>query len=774
MDLKPTFLYPCFVAHVPVQLVRESPMHWAAFYVPKWSMAPAHLSCKNLNRSVDMRFSYFGVTVTQRAYIVIRIYKNLRCSRRHKFVKQDRSKVISAKNDLASLGLLVEREVVALVAAGYRDAGSVLGHFPKRYEDRRRFDAFPNQASSVAVCLRGTVVDASLKHFATGRRIYEALVMDGSGGVFGSGKITCRWFNMSFIQQLIASGHEVSIYGKVKEAHGRLIIDHPEFEILQAHEPSIHLERIVPIYKNVMGIGQRRLREIIHLLLGKIDPSSLLGCYDVDRSTTRAEAVANVHFPESMELAKTARRRFALEEFFNLQLNVVWRRFRYREQTGRVLGNKTTYLKQFYGSLPFDLTSAQKRSIKEILVDMRTARPMNRLLQGDVGSGKTFVAMAVMLLAINSGCQAALMAPTQILAEQHYLTFRRWLQPLGIRMALRTGNRDEGDQLGFGGGPQIIIGTHALLYDSVSFQDLGLVVIDEQHKFGVRQRASLIRQGIVPDVLVMTATPIPRTLTMTIYGDLDVSILDEKPPGRSKIVTSVRISPKQTDITKFVKSQLSRGRQAYLVYPLVEESETLKAESATKAFEKWEKRLVSHKVGLIHGKLHPEEKEAIMRRFREGDIAALVSTTVIEVGVDVPNASVMIVHHAERFGLAQLHQLRGRIGRGAYKGYCILLTDGKNQDALEKLKVLEQSSDGFEIAEADLRLRGPGDVLGTMQSGLSDIRFPDFLADTALLREARVLADQVILEDPNLDGVHQNLRVLIHNSLHESNRPTTA
>lgn len=683
--------------------------------------------------------------------------------------------MFSALTDLATLPLLPSREVVALATAGMTTAVAVLDHFPKRYEDRRRFDAFPNQATAVAVCLRGTVIDASLKQFGPGRLFYEAIIMDGSGGIFGSGKITCRWFNMPFIQKILASGHDVSIYGKVKEANGRLIIDHPEFEILRDDEhESIHTERIVPIYKNIAGIAQRRLREIIHLLFLQIDPDSLATHHEAQAISSRALSFKEVHFPETMIQAHDARRRFAFEEFFALQLNVVWRRARYHEQSGRVLGKSTAYLKKFYSSLPFDLTGAQKRSIKEILGDMRIARPMNRLLQGDVGSGKTFVAMAAMLLAIDSGCQAALMAPTQILAEQHYLTFLRWLEPLGIRIALRTANRDESNHLEEGREPQIVIGTHALLYDSVCFHDLGLVVIDEQHKFGVTQRARLIRQGIVPDVLVMTATPIPRTLTMTIYGDLDVSILDEKPPGRGKIITAVRIAAKQTDITKFVKSQLSEGRQVYLVYPLVEESESLKAESATEAFAKWQKRLGSYQVGLIHGKLKPEEKEAVMNRFREGAIAVLVSTTVIEVGVDVPNASVMILHHAERFGLAQLHQLRGRIGRGGHKSYCILLTDGKNPDALEKLKILEQTADGFEIAEADLRMRGPGDVLGTVQSGLSDLRFTEFLADVALLREARELADRVLMEDPRLDGNHRNLRKIIHDAEGNFLLPSTA
>jgi len=500
----------------------------------------------------------------------------------------------------------------------------------------------------------------------------------------------------------------------------------------------------------------------MHLLLLQTDPESLAVPFEVEPAVPRSMALWQAHFPESMAQAQAARRRFALEEFFALQLNVVWRRHRHHEQTGRALGKRTALLGSFYRSLPFDLTVAQKRSIREIIADMRSPRPMNRLLQGDVGSGKTLVAIAAMLLAIDSGCQAALMAPTQILAEQHYLTFRRWLEPLGIRVALRTGNRDEANHLELQGGAQMIIGTHALLYGDAVFQDLGLIVIDEQHKFGVAQRASLIRRGVVPDVLVMTATPIPRTLTMTLYGDLDVSLLDEKPPGRGKTVTAVRVGAKQADVTAFVKDQLAAGHQAYLVYPLVEDSDALKVESATEAFAKWRKRLPLHEVGLIHGKLRPDDKEEVMRRFREGLTGALVATTVIEVGVDVPNATVMILHHAERFGLAQLHQLRGRIGRGALKSYCILLTDGKNPEALEKLKVLEESADGFEIAEADLRLRGPGDVLGTLQSGLSDIHFADFLADTPLLREARDLAEHVLGEDPRLDGIHQALRPLIH------------
>ena len=677
--------------------------------------------------------------------------------------------MISGHDPLSTLSFLSSKETQALESAGLATIAALLSHFPKRYEDRRQFDAFPNLPTAKPVCLRGGVIDARTKGFGS-TRFYEAVVMDGSGGVFGSGKITCRWFNMPFMSKVIAAGQEVIAYGKVKEQAGRLIIDHPEIEVVSEEgEETIHINRIVPIYKNIPGLNQRRLREIIHTALQSADPATMSFPYPVSE-TARATDLFETHFPTTTESGKSARRRFALESFFTLQLNVVWQRSRHLSQQGRILGKKTTLLKAFYESLPFDLTGAQKRSIKEIISDMRSPHPMNRLLQGDVGSGKTFVALASMLLAIDSGADAALMAPTQILAEQHFLTFQKWLEPLGVNLVLRTSNHKKESQpessfadfqvhsrLEKNHLPTIFIGTHALLYDETLFTDLGLVVIDEQHKFGVVQRAALIRQGTLPDVLVMTATPIPRSLTMTIYGDLDVSLLDEKPAGRGKIVTALRTKPKQQDITAFVKAQLAEGRQAYLVYPLVEESDTVKAESATEAFPKWQKRLGADNVGLIHGRLRPEEKDAVMEDFRSGKTKALIATTVIEVGVDVPNANLMILHHAERFGLAQIHQLRGRIGRGEHKSYCILLTDSKLPEAIDKLSVLEKTSDGFEIAEADLRIRGPGDILGTAQSGLSDLRFADFITDTALIRKARALADQVFQEDPDLTAAHANL-----------------
>ncbi|MBK1790885.1 ATP-dependent DNA helicase RecG [Persicirhabdus sediminis] len=663
-----------------------------------------------------------------------------------------------AHSQLADLGLIPAKDLTALANVDIFTAEQLLRHFPKRHEDRRRFDAFPAQAGTSSVCIRGRVIDSARKGFGGNRSFHEIVVQDLNATILGGSKITCRWFNMPYIASMIAAGHEIIVHGKPKEFKGRIIIDHPDFEIVsEDSKDSIHLERIVPVYRNVAGIPQRRLREHIYILLDHIEIESLQPPYDLDPTYQRYDAYREIHFPKHLEQIDAARRYFALEEFFALQLSVVWKRQRYQAQAGRVQGKKTELLTQFYHSLPFDLTNAQKRSVKEIIADMRQPVPMNRMLQGDVGSGKTFVALCAMLLAVDSDAQAALMAPTQILAEQHYLTFSKWLTPLGVHVALRTSDRREDNGQDPASRPQVIIGTHALLYDQDIFHNLGLVIVDEQHKFGVDQRAALASQGVMPDVLVMTATPIPRTLTLTLYGDLDVSILDERPAGRGAIVTGVRKKPKVSDVTKFIKDQLAEGRQAYLVYPLVEESDNLDALSAVAEAEKWRKRLSKYEVGLLHGKMSSEEKESVMGKFRDGEVNVLVSTTVIEVGVDVPNANLMVIYNAERFGLAQLHQLRGRIGRGEHKSYCILITDGKSPDAVEKLQVMAQTNDGFKIAEADLRLRGPGDVLGKEQSGLSRLQFVEFIADTELIRHARQLAENLLASDPELTANPQLL-----------------
>jgi ATP-dependent DNA helicase RecG len=376
--------------------------------------------------------------------------------------------------------------------------------------------------------------------------------------------------------------------------------------------------------------------------------------------------------------------------------------------------------------------------------------PMSRLLQGDVGAGKTIVAAAAMLYAVEAGYQAALMAPTQVLAEQHFENFRHWLSGLDVRIALRTGTRQEVSHLELYGDPQILIGTHALLYDPDQLRRLGLVVIDEQHKFGVLQRTKLLERRPVPDLLVMTATPIPRTLAMTVYGDLEISILDEKPANRRPIITRVRPSAKIPEAASFIRERVDAGRQVYIIYPVIEESDALSLKAATTEHSKWEQLLAPIHCGLLHGRLTPDEKEHVMEAFRDGRIDVLVSTTVIEVGVDVPNATVMLIENSERFGLAQLHQLRGRIGRSQHQSYCVLLTDRADPDALDKLAILERSENGFEIAEADLKLRGPGDLLGTVQSGLPPLRLANLIEDEELLFRAKDIARLILDRDPEL------------------------
>ncbi len=690
---------------------------------------------------------------------------------------------IAPDEALENLPWLTRRAKVrkAVGAAGFERARDLLTHYPRRYEDRRRFQGFPNDVSPQPLALFGRVTNTSLKRF--GRRgSFEATFEEIDAGVL-SMPIILRWFNLPFIHKLIAVDQRLVVFGKTKVSGRRLVIDHPEYEVVEEGDDgmgSLHMGRIVPVYPLKEGLRQNSLRELLFELTENLDwsavpdllrePSDDGAFAGMNRST----ALQTIHFPSSMDAFEQARRYLALEEFFGMQLAVVHRKRRYARQAGASHCGDGHLLDRFLAAMPFEPTRAQRRAISELRQGLSATVPMNRLLQGDVGSGKTLVAAAGLVLAVEAGFQAAMMAPTQILAEQHFLNLRRWIEPLGIRVGLRTGSRKE-DGLGalplFDGGggstderPQILVGTHALLFDGDVFANLGFVVIDEQHKFGVAQRAKLAGHGTLPDVLVMTATPIPRTLTMTVYGDLDVSVLDELPPGRTPTVTAVRAADKKTVAggVSFVRDHLAAGRQAYVVYPLVEESETLTAKAATVEFAAWQERVAPSVCGLIHGRLPPAAKEAVMERFRDGEIRALVATSVIEVGVDVPNASIMLVFNAERFGLAQLHQLRGRVGRGAHKSYCILFHDPKNSEAAEKLAVLAETSDGFRVAEADLQIRGPGDVLGTAQSGLPALRLGDLLADTALVRLARSLAAEVLDADPDLElECHHMLRGLI-------------
>ena len=662
---------------------------------------------------------------------------------------------------------LVETDVVPpprarqLERFGIATVGALLLHFPRRYEDRTQFDHFPAETADKAVCVCGIVKKTSLRRLRGGQRMFDVLIEEEDAGAFG-GRLVCRWFNSHWVEKMIAQGHTLVVHGKPKLSAGNVVITHPEFEIVEDDaEQSIHLKRIVPIHAATEGLTPRVLRRIVWDVLERLEDDVVAQLVPpaLDRMP-RAWALRQMHFPKSWEDLAKARKHLVLEEFLAMQLAVSAKRAELKAERGEPHCGPGEIMRRLHASLPFPLTGAQQRAVAEIRDDLASARPMNRLLHGDVGSGKTLVAMSAMLLCVESGFQAALMAPTQILAEQHFLNFRRLLEPLGIRVSLRTGARkeDAGEMPLFSpqtevanSEPHIFVGTHALLYEGAGISRLGLAVIDEQHKFGVMQRARLRGEGAVPDVLVMTATPIPRTLTMTLYGDLDVSTLDEMPPGRGRIVTLVRPPEKLPDAVKFIRTQLDEGRQAYIVYPLVEESERLEAKAATAEFAKWSELLAPMKCALLHGRVPPEEKDAVMTAFRSGATKALIATTVIEVGVDVPNANVMLIENAERFGLAQLHQLRGRIGRGAHKSWCVLLTTGNDAESLEKLRILENTGDGFEIAEADLRLRGPGDLLGTAQSGLAPLRLGDLFKDSDLMKLARNHAFLIFERDPKLE-----------------------
>jgi ATP-dependent DNA helicase RecG len=658
---------------------------------------------------------------------------------------------------------LESRFVKQLEKEGLTLAQEILSWYPFRHEDRRRRDSFGFVPGPVPVCHHVVVTKASTRYFGgRGRGAFEAQVQPIGGSILGD-LLTLRWWNMPFMNRTIVEGMELFVYGRIKDFKGRLSIDHPEYEILKEGDEeaaSIHTGRITPVYRLRGGVTQKAVRTAVWCALQHFSGQLAEDLLPTPSSQgefagwSASRALRALHFPEEQAELDQARRYLALEEFYTYQLRVVNRRRSALNAGGQVHDCQGELALQLQAALPFELTPAQQRCLDEIRRDMRTTAPMNRLLHGDVGSGKTIVAFFAVLQAIESGAQAAFMAPTQILAEQHYENACKWLAPLGIEIALLTGNRKEVQSGPLFGKtrPQLLIGTHALLHQRDLMPDLGLVVIDEQHKFGVAQRARLIQKGRTPDVLVMTATPIPRTLTLTVYGDLDVSTIDERPKERGKIITKVRVASKQQEAAEFLHAQLEEGRQAYLVYPLIDESEKLDAAAAKKGHSEWQKRLPHFSVGLLHGKMQALEKEQVMRDFRSLKHEALVSTTVIEVGVDVPNATVMYLHNAERFVMAQIHQLRGRVGRGSHTSYCVLFVADDDEDAKQRLAILEETSDGFKIAEEDLKRRGPGDILGHAQSGQGSLRFPELLADTRLVRIARQLAERTLDQDPQLNA----------------------
>lgn len=656
---------------------------------------------------------------------------------------------------LAAVPGLPARVARTLAKEGISTMADVVWHLPSRHEDRRRMESLAFQAALTPSCHHVIITKCANKFFGRGRGTFEAVVQQ-AGGLLGQ-QLTLRWWNLPWLSKSLAEGMELIVYGVIKDFKGRLSIVHPEYEVIKGGDDdesaTIHTGRITPVYRLRGGMTQKALRVAAWHVLQHLPPDFIDDLLPKPSEQgefagmTRARALREVHFATSNEVLAVARRYLALEEFYGYQLRVAQRRRRMLDAGGRAQKGTGELLRDFFAELPFQLSEAQKRCLDEIHRDMASKAPMNRLLHGDVGSGKTVVAFAAMLRAIESGAQAVLMAPTQILAEQHARTAAKWLEPLGLSVTLLT---SQFRQSGQSSQSDIVIGTHALLFNDELLSNAGLIVIDEQHKFGVAQRAKLIRKSATPDVLVMTATPIPRTLTLTVYGDLDVSTIDQRPRDGVKIITKVRARIKQAEAAKFLRDQIEEGRQGYIVYPLIEESEKVDAGAAVKGHAEWSKLLAPLEVGLLHGKLSPEEKEHVMKCFRDGKLDALVSTTVIEVGIDVPNATVMFIHDAGRFGLAQLHQLRGRIGRGAHTSYCVLFIDDKDEENKMRLAIMEETSDGFQIAEEDLKRRGPGDVLGHAQSGEAPLLFGELLADTRLVRLARQLADKTLEDDPTL------------------------
>ncbi len=662
------------------------------------------------------------------------------------------------------------RRAAGLSEAGIHTVSDLLGHAPFRYEDRSRFRRLDSLQEGEWALTKGRISSTgSFEGRRGGISVFELLLRDKSAA------ITLKFFNQPYLRKVFKEGLDLVVYGQVKrDAYGRRVLCflNPECEILKADaEDSVHTGRVVPVYRKLAGLPARSLRQIMfHIVYGLQgdSPDSLpTGLRKKLRLMTAVEALKRVHFPElrssdsaerDREMAalnrglSAAHKRLIFEELFRFQGGLaLMRAERVSQSKPRRVRLTEAVRRAIKRILPFHPTEAQKRVLGEIAEDMASSRPMSRLLQGDVGSGKTIVAAQAGIIAVENGFQVAIMAPTEILAEQHYFNFRHLLRPLGygvvlLKGSLRTKEKREAAERIRTGEAQVVIGTHALIQGGVRFRDLGLVVVDEQHRFGVVQRGALKEKGGWPDMLVMTATPIPRSLALTLYGDLDVSVIDCLPPGRQPVETLRLTEAQRERAYGAIREAVKAGNQVYVVYPLVEESEKSDLRAATEMAERLDKEMFPEcRVGLLHGKLKGSEKESVMAAFAEGLIRILVATTVIEVGVDVPNATLMVIEHAERFGLAQLHQLRGRVGRGAARSRCILIArDAGNPEARRRLDIMCETNDGFRIAEVDLELRGPGEIAGTRQSGLPALRYANLVRDRRALEVAREEAQDFV------------------------------
>jgi ATP-dependent DNA helicase RecG len=652
---------------------------------------------------------------------------------------------------LKGVSTVSEEKLARLGIATIRD---LIYHFPRRYDDYGQLKTINRLALGDEVTVAGVIRETKTRRTRSGALVVSTVITDGTGA------IEARWFGQPHLQARLKAGRELVVSGKVTDYLGRLYFDNPEWEPLQ--RLLLHTARLVPVYALTEGVKARWLRRLMRTTLDYwvpriIDPmppailqeEGLLGL---------GAALEQIHFPDSHEMLTKARERLCFDEFLLLQLGILRHRKEWRGRDGKALPIPHEDVEAFISRLPFALTNAQRRAIDEILRDMEQPTPMSRLLQGDVGSGKTVVAVAAILAAVRNGLQAAVMAPTSILAEQHYHTISRLLEPwpeIGCELlvgSLSEGEKRELQEAVAAGEVQVVVGTHALIQERVEFDRLGLVVVDEQHRFGVSQRGSLRAKGseFQPHLLAMSATPIPRTLALTIYGDLDLSVLDEMPPNRQRVLTAIRDRHSRERIYSFIEGQVQQGRQAFIICPLVEESDKIDSKAAISEYQRLQADIFPNlRLGLLHGRMSPQEKEQVMADFKARQFDILVSTAVVEVGIDIPNATVMLIEGAESFGLAQLHQFRGRVGRGEHKSYCILLSDNPNDQVLERLEIMEQTSDGFVLAEKDLELRGPGDFFGVRQHGLPELKVAS-LSDTAILTRARAQALRLFEQDPDL------------------------
>ncbi|MDD5436263.1 MAG: ATP-dependent DNA helicase RecG [Candidatus Omnitrophica bacterium] len=661
---------------------------------------------------------------------------------------------------------------------GIETAEDILYYLPLRYEDRSNLTAIKDLRAGEHQTVEGEVITCSSRIAKSGMRFFQVAVTDGTGFVHAT------WFNQPYLKDYFKKGQRVILYGKI-ELHDKLQITQPEYEIVESEDTdSIHIGRIVPIYSAADGLAQRYLRGLADTAVAKYSKFLVerLPTYILAREklVDSRFAVRNIHFPTTFENLEKAYRRIVFEEFFVLQLALAMKK-RGAKRDEKGLGHNVSgeLIDSFRKSLPFELTDGQKKAMADISRDMSSTKPMNRLLEGDVGSGKTVVAAYGLVLTVQNGFQGVIMAPTEVLARQHFIGLSELLMPLGINISLLIGGmkqeqkREAAEEIR-SGKVDIVVGTHSVIQESVQFKKMGLAVVDEQHKFGVTQRAILKEKGYNPHILVMTATPIPRTLALTVYGDLDVSIIRELPKGRKPIQTYWVEEARRDEAYDFVKEEIGKGRQAYIVCPSIDgqiqnpkskiqnkfqfANSNSKAGSAEGIFNDLKSGVFAdYKIGMLHGRMPSSEKEKVMKDFKNRKIDVLVSTVVIEVGIDVPNATVMMIENAERFGLAQLHQLRGRVGRGEHESFCILLANPKTEGAAKRIGAIEDTLDGFQIAEEDLNIRGPGEFFGTRQHGLPEIKFGNILKDFAIMERARHEAFDLVRRDPDLSEEHHRL-----------------